>query len=119
MQPDPTGPLDADDIASFIRDGFVRIDRAFSRETAEEARAILWRVTGCDPHDHSTWTRPVVRLDQFGQPPFQKAANTTRLHHAFDQLVGLGRWLPRMTLGTFPVRFPSADPPAMMAGTSM
>ena len=111
MQPDPTPPREADDIAAFIRDGFVRIDQAFSKETAEEARAILWKATGCDPHDRSTWTRPVVRLDQFGQPPFQSAANTTRLHQAFDQLVGPGRWLPLATLGTFPVRFPSDDPP--------
>lgn len=111
MQPASTNPLDADDIASFIRDGFIRVDQAFSRETAEEARAILWKATGYDPHDRSTWTKPVIRLDQFGQPPFQKAANTALLHRAFDQLVGPGRWLPLATLGTFPVRFPSNDPP--------
>lgn len=53
----------------------------------------------------------MIRLDQFGQPPFREAANTPVLHRAFDQLVGPGRWLAPRTLGTFPVRFPSAAPP--------
>jgi hypothetical protein len=109
MQSDPSRALGAEQIESFIHDGFVRIDNAFRRETAEEARAILWRATGCDPNDTSTWTRPVVRLNHFGQRPFQEAANTPVLHRAFDQLVGHGRWLPLGTLGTFPVRFPSKD----------
>jgi hypothetical protein len=103
--------LSANHIASFVRDGFVRIDEAFSTYTAEQARAILWNATGCDPDNRSTWTRPVVRLDQFGQAPFQEAANTPKLHAAFDQLVGRGRWCPRDSLGTFPVRFPSEDAP--------
>ncbi|WP_129648913.1 phytanoyl-CoA dioxygenase family protein [Peristeroidobacter agariperforans] len=99
------------EIASFIRDGFVRVDRAFSRETAAEARTILWRATGCDPDDPSTWTRPVIRLGQFAQPPFREAAHSPVLHRALDQLVGPGRWLPPGALGTFPVRFPSANAP--------
>ncbi|GFE84157.1 phytanoyl-CoA dioxygenase [Steroidobacter agaridevorans] len=99
------------DITSFIRDGFVRLDRAFSKDTAAEARAILWRATGCDPDDPSTWTRPVVRLGQFAQAPFREAANSPVLHRALDQLVGRGRWLPPGALGTFPVRFPSAESP--------
>nr|WP_298728354.1 phytanoyl-CoA dioxygenase family protein [uncultured Steroidobacter sp.] len=103
--------LSAAEIASFIRDGFVRLDGAFSRETAEQARSILWRATGCDPDDRSTWTRPVIRLDQFGHAPFREAANTPILLRAFDQLVGPGRWLPRVTLGTFPIRFPSTEAP--------
>ncbi|RHW18641.1 phytanoyl-CoA dioxygenase [Sphingomonas gilva] len=103
--------LDAASIASFIDNGFVRIDRAFPKALAEQARAILWRDTGCDPHDRSTWTRPVVRLGQYGQPPFREAANMPLLHAAFDQLVGPGRWLPLGALGTFPVRFPSPIDP--------
>lgn len=103
--------LSAIEIDSFIRDGFVRIDQAFDRQLADEARAILWRATGCDPDDRSTWTRPVVRLDQFGQPPFREAANAPVLRRAFDTLVGPGRWLPRAALGTVVVRFPSPDAP--------
>ena len=98
-------------VLQFIQDGFVRIDRAFSRETAGEGRAILWRDTGCDPNHPATWTRPVIRLGYYSQEPFRKAANTPVLHAAFDQLAGKGRWRPCMTVGSFPVRFPSPDDP--------
>jgi len=115
---EPARALSATTIHSFITDGFARIDDAFPRETAEEARAILWRDTGCDPHDRSTWTRPVVRLGQYGQAPFREAANAPLLHAAFDQLVGEGRWLPPGTLGTFPSAFPRPRIRAMRAGIS-
>lgn len=95
----------------FVRDGFVKIENAFPAEIAAEARTVLWRETGCDPHDRTTWTRPVVRLGDFPQEPFQRAANTAVLHAAFDELVGPGRWVPRESLGGFPVRFPHPDDP--------
>ena len=38
--------LSDDQIQQFIRDGFVRIYRAFPRELADEARTILWRDDG-------------------------------------------------------------------------
>ena len=99
------------DTTEFIEHGFVRLTHAFPREIADAARAILWRDTGCDPADPATWTRPVIRLGMYAQPPFVDAANTPALHAAFDQLVGAGRWLRRDSLGTFPVRFPSPDDP--------
>jgi hypothetical protein len=98
-------------IASFIEHGFVRIDGAFERDIAAQACRILWRDTGCDPNDRSTWTRPVIRLGQYAQPPFVAAANTAVLHAAFDQLIGPQRWLPRLALGTFVIRFPSLENP--------
>ncbi len=98
-------------IDSFIADGFVRLDEAFAPELADECRAILWADTGCDPHDPATWTRPVIRLGNYSQPPFRAAANTPLLHAAYDQLVGPGNWLKPGALGTFPVRFPSPDDP--------
>jgi len=98
-------------IEQFVRDGFVRIDRAFPREIAQEAQAILWRDTGCNRDDPATWTRPLVRLGMYSQKPFIEAASTPVLHMAFDQLVGRGRWLPCRSMGTFPVRFPSPEDP--------
>jgi hypothetical protein len=91
----------------FVEDGFVRVEGAFPRALADEGRAILWRDTGCAPDDPSTWTKPVIRLGDYGQAPFRDAVNTPVLHAAFDALVGKGRWLPRGSLGSFPVRFPS------------
>jgi hypothetical protein len=103
--------LSDDQIQQFIQDGFVRVDRAFPRELADEARAMLWRDIPCDPYDQTTWKWPVVRLPGYGGEPFQKAVNTSVLHGAFDQLVGKGRWIPRDGLGTFPERFPHPDDP--------
>ncbi len=103
--------LDEGQIRDFIERGFVRVDGAFPRALAEEARAILWKDTGCAPDDPSSWTRPVIRLGMYSQPPFIEAANTPVLRQAFDQLVGAGHWLPCMAMGTFAVRFPSSDDP--------
>jgi hypothetical protein len=104
-------PLSDAQLQQFVQDGFVRIDNAFPRALADEGRALLWRDSGCDPDDPATWTKPVIRLGHYGQEPFRDAANTAVLHAAFDQLVGKGRWRPRNSLGTFPVRFPSPDDP--------
>lgn len=98
-------------IQDFIRSGFVRIDAAFPQRLADEARAILWRDLGWDPDDPASWTRPVVRLGMYAETPFVEAANTPALHAAYDQIAGAGHWLPPGALGTFPVRFPSADDP--------
>ncbi len=109
-QADPRAVSDAD-IETFIEQGFLKLEGAFPRETADEARSILWRDTGCDPHDASTWTRPVIRLGMYPEEPFRSAANTEAIHQALDRLVGAGRWLRCMSVGTFPVRFPSPDDP--------
>src|SRR5258706_12626113 len=98
-------------IEQFINEGYVKLENAFPEDVAEEGRNILWHDTGCDPGDPATWTKPVIRLGDYAQEPFNKAANTMILHHAFDQLVGKGRWMPRNSLGSFPIRFPGIDAP--------
>jgi hypothetical protein len=98
-------------IAQFIREGFIRIDNAFPRDLAEAARAIMWRDLSCREDDPSSWTRPVIRLPGYGDPPFRDAINTAVLHAAFDQIVGPRRWRPRRDIGTIPVRFPHPDDP--------
>lgn len=95
----------------FIHDGFVRLDGAFPRPLADACRQVLWRATGCNENDPTTWTRPVVRIGELSLPMFREAASTPALHAAFDALVGPGRWLPRGGLGTFPIRFPSQEDP--------
>ncbi|MFE2993457.1 phytanoyl-CoA dioxygenase family protein [Nocardia sp. NPDC059246] len=98
-------------IEDFITEGFVKVEGAFSAETAAAGREILWRATGCDPEEPSTWTRPVIRLWDHAQEPFARAVTAPPLLAAFDQLVGPGRWFPRKTLGSWPIRFPSPEPP--------
>ncbi|MFF4648215.1 phytanoyl-CoA dioxygenase family protein [Streptomyces sp. NPDC001389] len=98
-------------IQRFLEDGFVHVEGAFPRAMAAECRAILWKDTGCDPDDPTTWTEPVIRLASYAQEPFLKAANMPLLHAAFDQLVGPGLWEARTSLGTVPVRFPHPRDP--------
>lgn len=103
--------IDDDDVRQFIEYGYLRIEGAFSRRTAQQCLDIMWPDTGCDPDDPATWTRPVVRLPGYGGGPFEAAAGAPVLHEAFDRLVGPGRWHPRTGLGTIPVRFPHPDDP--------
>jgi hypothetical protein len=102
---------DTSPIEQFMADGFVRLDDAFPRALAKSCRDILWLATGCREDDPSTWTRPVVRIGEIPNPLFREAANTPKLCAAYDALVGPGRWVPRGSLGTFPIRFPSPDDP--------
>ncbi len=107
----PEATLSAAQIEQFVLDGFVRIDEAFPRELADACRRILWLATGCREDAPATWTRPVVRVGEIANPLFRDAANTPRLHAAYDALVGSGRWEPRGSLGTFAIRFPSSEDP--------
>ena len=102
--------LSKQQIDNFINDGFTRIEHAFPTAIADECRAILWKATQCDPGNPATWTQPVIRIGELGLEPFKKAANTPLLHTAFNQLAGEDNWIPRTTLGSFPIRFPSKQP---------
>ena len=112
----PAQALSPAEVEAFVRDGFVRVPAAFSAETAARCREHLWRELrrehpDLDPADPASWTRPVIRLPGYGSEPFQQAATTPKLHAAFDQLAGAGRWYPREGLGTFPIRFAHPDDP--------
>lgn len=106
-----TQKLTSAQIEHFIANSFICIDGAFPRHDADEARAILWQDTGCNPREPKTWTKPVIRLGMYAQEPFVRAANTPILRQAFDQLVRAEHWLPCRSMGTFPIRFPSPDDP--------
>ncbi len=104
-------PVDDELVTRFVTDGFVKIEGAFPPRVAADCARLLWRETGYDPDDPGTWKEPVVRLDGMAQGPFAAAANSPALHAAFDRLVGAGRWEPRYSLGTFPLRFPHPAEP--------
>jgi len=99
------------DTARFISDGFVKIDGAFDRDLGLRCQDQLWRRTGLDPADRTSWTESLVRVTAMATPEFTASANTDALVAAFDALVGPGGWRPRLGMGTFPLRFPSAEPP--------
>jgi hypothetical protein len=108
---EPFGLTDSQ-VETFIVDGFVRLDGAFGPDLAEQCRDALWNEIGLSPDEPAGWTAPVIRVASMASPPFVEVANTPRLHRAYDQLVGPGRWLPPRGLGTFPIRFPSSEAPA-------
>jgi hypothetical protein len=101
--------LTSEQINEFIRNGFVKLENAFTTDIANKCRAILWEETKCDPNNPDSWTQPVIRIGELGFEPFIKAANTRILQNAFDQLVGKDNWYPRLTMGSFPIRFPGKE----------
>lgn len=98
-------------VSRFIEDGFVKLEGVVAPLVAEHCARLLWRETGCDPDDPDTWTEPVHWVGDMAQGPFAAAPNSPYLHHAYDLLVGPGRWLPRYSLGSFPLRFPHEEEP--------
>ncbi len=103
--------LSEKEIDQFIVDGFVRIDNAFSLEIVEAALAILWSDLPCERSNPNTWTEPVIRLGMYSQQPFIDSVNSPYLHRIFNQLIGVDKWIPCRSVGTFPVRFPSDKEP--------
>lgn len=103
--------LTAAQVQSFIDDGFVKIDHAFSSELGRRCRDELWADIGLSPDEPDRWLQPIIRVASKATPPFVAAANTSLLHEAYDQLVGEGRWIAPQGLGTFPIRFPSPQSP--------
>lgn len=98
-------------VENFIDDGFVKIENAFSADLAKQCRNELWVEIGLSPDEPQNWSQPVVRVASKSSAPFIAAANTPQLHKAYDQLVGVNRWLAPGGLGTFPIRFPSPEAP--------
>ena len=94
-------------IETFIKDGFLKLEVAFSPEIATVCRDELWRDIGLSPDEPGGWTEPVIRVPFKASAPFVEAANAPRLRRAYDQLVGEGRWIAPTGLGTIPIRFPS------------
>ncbi|MGQ5640351.1 MULTISPECIES: phytanoyl-CoA dioxygenase family protein [unclassified Streptomyces] len=105
------GPVDDALVHRFLTDGFVKIEGAVPASVARECAALLWRETGYDPDDPGTWKDPVVWVGDMAQEPFDAAVNSPVLHKVFDLLVGEGRWAPRHSLGSFPLRFPHTEEP--------
>ena len=98
-------------VQAFIDYGYAKLDHAFGCDLARRCRDELWADIGLSPDEPETWTKLVVRVPFKSSASFVEAANTPRLHAAYDQLAGEGRWLAPAGLGTFPIRFPSPDAP--------
>lgn len=95
-------------IEEFIESGYIKIENAFSQDVADACRAILWKAVQLPADKPETWTQPVIRIGDIGLEPFVQAANTPLLINAYNQLA-FDNWLPRTTMGTFPIRFPGKE----------
>jgi hypothetical protein len=99
------------DTEAFVRDGYVVVRGAFGEDTARACREMIWDVLaerGIDPDDRATWAPPLIRINCPDGEPFAAAGTSPRLHAAYGELIGAGRWVPRAGVGgTVPVRFPS------------
>jgi hypothetical protein len=103
--------LNATQVDQFVEDGYVHLPGAVSPDVVAAGREVIWADLERSPDDPSSWDTPVVRLVPSDRRPFARAAGDERLHRAWDQLVGTGRWLGRPDLGYFVVRFPHPDDP--------
>jgi hypothetical protein len=103
--------MDVDLVERFMADGFLKIEQAVPADVADACADLLWAEIEADPGDRSTWRQPVYWVGDMAQEPFARAAVAPVLLDAFDALVGPGRWQPRGSLGSFPLRFPHDDEP--------
>jgi phytanoyl-CoA dioxygenase PhyH len=111
VTPTSTPGLTADQIEAFAENGFVKVESAFPTSLAAQCEDLLWQQIDAEPDDPATWTQPVYWVGGLAGPLIDQAANNPRLHAAFDQLLSPGRWLPRVGLGSFPLRFPHPTEP--------
>jgi hypothetical protein len=103
------GRVDAD---AFIRDGYVCIRGAVDAGTAAACRQLIWQSMsqrGIRPDDSASWP-PLARIDNLDDEPFRAAAIAPALTAAYDELIGPGRWTPRVDAGrAVMVRFPGEE----------
>jgi len=103
------------DTSAFVRDGYVAVRGAFDERTARACRELIWDILaerGISAEYRATWAPPLVRINCPDGEPFGTAGSSPRLHAAYDQLLGAGRWIPRAGVGgTVPVRFPAEEYP--------
>src|SRR5260370_30170592 len=103
----------------FIEDGFVKIEGAFPKEIAAQARSILWKDTGCDPDDPATWIKPVIRLSDYPQQPSGSRPTLPFFIKRLTNSLVLDGGLHARVSARFQFGFPHRPIPAIQVGTSM
>ena len=100
------------DVDGFVRDGYAAVRGAFDAATAATCREMIWESLsgrGVYEGDPATWP-PVAEISCQKDEPFAAAAASPALTAAYDELIGPGRWTPRVNAsGAVVVRFPSED----------
>lgn len=110
--------LTIEQVEQFMELGWCKLESAYSERDALAAQAVVWRrleSRGVYKDDRSTWTQPMVRMNENYDTPEFRRCKTDRLRDAIEDLIGAGRWALRekpIGWGWWPVNFFSgADRP--------
>lgn len=94
--------LTEQDVEQFSELGWVKLKEAFDPGDALAAQDYLWAKVeerGVLRNDPSTWTQPMVRINEnYNEGPF-KRCNSKRLGDAIEDLIGHDRWANRSVYG--------------------
>jgi hypothetical protein len=108
--------LSAEDLESFVRDGYVRITDAFPATVAEACRKIIWarlRELSINEEEPGLWPRRQGLQDVFHKDDGEPWCGifTERLLGAIDDVCGQGSWNP-FGAGWWTISFPGyCNPP--------
>ncbi len=82
--------LDADDLATWERDGVVVLRGAIDEEDAAALADLVWATVGADPGDPATWARcaPRIMVERYQHPAMDVPRRSLRVATAFAQLHG-------------------------------
>lgn len=103
--------LTQNEIEQFVELGWVKVPQAFDRQAALKAQDFLWEQVekrGIKRADQTTWTTPMLRINENYATEDFSDCNSDRLSDAIEDLVGVGRWTGRgvpNNWGWWPVNF--------------
>lgn len=66
--------LTPEQVESFMKHGFLRIEKCFTPEQAEEWTGTVWTRLGMSPTDKSTWNRERINMPSHREKPVQEFA---------------------------------------------
>jgi len=99
------------EVDDFMRDGFLVVRGAFPRAVAEEIADLVWREAPIDREDRSTWAKARHTIEKTFVNDTTRRLYTGRVHHAFDDLLGEGRYPLQEQLGYSLINLPGFDTP--------
>lgn len=97
------------EVEDFIRDGFLVVREAFPRDLAGEIVDLVWQEAPIDRHDRSTWSKARHTIERTFVNDTTRRLYTERIHHAFDDLLGEGRYPLTEQLGYSLINLPGFD----------
>ncbi len=99
--------LTRDQVEQFITEGYTVLKNAFDPADAAAIRSIVSGKLGFSLDKPETWPNSYVHLkESFGGPEVERVFSK-RVHDAFDDLMGEGKWKHPHLLGWWPVLFPA------------